>query len=99
MTLTTTGEMAALAQAFAVALRRQLTLKTLTLIDEANRGSEERCASLEWTDADEAMDTAFVSVRRRAFSPDNPGDRLLWELAWQHARATGFATLAQQAAS
>jgi hypothetical protein len=97
MTLTTTGEMAALAQAFAVALRRQLSLKTLAEIDAANVGSVERCASLEWLDADEAMGEAFVSIRRRAFNADNHGDALLWKLAWAHARAVGFAVLAREA--
>jgi hypothetical protein len=97
MTTTTTGEMAALAQAFAVALRRQLSLKALETIDAANVGSEERCASLDWTDAHEAMDIAFFSIRKRAFSTDDPGDALLWKLAWYYARAVGFAVLARKA--
>jgi hypothetical protein len=99
MTLTTTGEMAALAQAFAVALRRQLSLKTLEAIDAANVGNTERCASLDWTDAHEAMDEAFFAVRRRAFNTADPGDALLWRLAWDHARAVGFAVLARKAAA
>jgi hypothetical protein len=97
MTLMTTGEMAALAQAFAVALRRQLSMKTLEAIDAANVGSEERCASLDWTDAHEAMDQAFFVVRRRAFNTEDPGDALLWKLAWEHARAVGFTVLARKA--
>jgi len=97
MTLTTTGEMAALAQAFAVALRRQLSMTTLLAIDAANVGSEERCASLDWTDSHEAMDVAFFSIRKRAFNVDDRGDALLWRLAWDHARAVGFAVLARKA--
>ena len=86
----------ALARAFAVGLRRQLAMKTLTEIDAANAGSDDRCASLDWVDAHDIMDAAFTAVMRRGF---NAGDRPLWTAAWQRAREIGFAVLAREAAA
>ncbi|HTE06695.1 MAG TPA: hypothetical protein VK824_10900 [Planctomycetota bacterium] len=93
------GTVESLARAFAVGLRRQLAPKALATIDEANAGSDEVCASHEWLDASDVMDSAFMAVMHRAFYVDNEADMALWQAAWRHARMVGFAVLAREAGS
>jgi hypothetical protein len=86
----------ALARAFAVGLRRQLSPRVLAEIDATNVGSDDRCASLEWVDAHDIMDSAFTAVMRRGFNVDGDADIALWNAAWRRAREIGFAVLARE---
>jgi hypothetical protein len=94
MNATTTDTVEALARAFAVGLRRQLSVKVLAEIDAANAAGDEPCASLEWLDAHDVMDAAFTAVLRRAFNAEGSADLALWNAAWRHARTVGYARLA-----
>jgi hypothetical protein len=87
----------ALARAFAVGLRRELSLKVLAEIDAANaEGDPDACASHEWLDANEVMDDAFAAVTGYAYSGDRDADLALLNAAWTHARTVGYAVLARE---
>jgi hypothetical protein len=97
MTATTTDTVAALARAFAVGLRNQLSAKVLAAIDAENAArGDNSCASHDWLDANEVMANAFAAVTGHAPSPSSSEDCELMNAAWGRAKATGYAVLARE---
>ena len=96
MTATTTDAVAALARAFALGLRNQLSEKVLAEIDAENAARcDGSCASHDWLDANEVMADAFAAVTGHAPSPSSSEDCELMNAAWGRAKAAGYAALAE----
>ena len=96
MTATTTNTVAALARAFTVGLRNQLSEKVLAEIDAENAArGDNSCASHDWLDANEVMADAFAAVTGHAPSARSDADAGLMNAAWGRAKAAGYAGLAE----
>jgi hypothetical protein len=94
--MNTTDKVAALSAAFVRGLRNNLSPETLAAIDAENVARHDNsCASHDHLDANDVMHDAFVAVMRRAPRPSSSADAELVNAAWDHAKATGYAAIAQ----
>jgi hypothetical protein len=93
---TTPATIANLAEAFARGLRNQLPPETLIAIDAENAARrDDSCASHDHLDANDVMADAFAAILRRAPRASSSADAELMNAAWDRAKATGYAAVAQ----